>query len=136
MPPDGEKQAACLAWFKKAELDLQAAAHDLQAAEPFTGSSVFHSQQAVEKAIKGFLFFSDRPFRKTHSIRELAAEVADVTLEHADLLAEAGELTPYATVFRYPGEEDEPPLSEAVRALALAKRVVEALRRASVGASG
>ena len=38
--------------------------------------SVFHSQQAAEKAIKGFLTFHQIAFRKTHNLTDLGSQCA------------------------------------------------------------
>ena len=44
--------------------------------------SVFHSQQAAEKALKGFLTFRQIAFRKTHDLTDLGSQCAgaDATL--------------------------------------------------------
>ncbi|MBN1653402.1 MAG: HEPN domain-containing protein [Deltaproteobacteria bacterium] len=57
-------------WLGKARLDLRAAEHDLLASPPLVEDTVFHCQQAIEKALKGFLVWHDNPFRKTHDIDE------------------------------------------------------------------
>jgi HEPN domain-containing protein len=75
--------------------------------------SVFHSQQAAEKAIKGFLTLRQIAFRKTHSLTELGAQCAsaDPTLE--PILRGIEELTDYASAFRYPDATYEPDAAEA-----------------------
>lgn len=50
----------------RAQEDLRGAEIDLAAAPPLLGDATFHCQQAVEKALKGFLTWHDRVFRKTH----------------------------------------------------------------------
>lgn len=54
MPHDPELVAETRAWLSKAKSDLDAAAFELTAEPPFTADMVFHAQQAVEKAFKGF----------------------------------------------------------------------------------
>jgi HEPN domain-containing protein len=71
MPHDPERIAEVRSWFAKASEDLRAAAFKLTAQPPLTADIVFHAQQAVEKAIKGFLSWHDRPFRKTHNLVEI-----------------------------------------------------------------
>ena len=83
MPPDDPRIEDARAWLAKAELDLRAA--DLELGAPEAGlwaDVVFHAQQAAEKALKAFLSFHDRPFRKTHSIEEVgrACTAIDLTL--------------------------------------------------------
>jgi HEPN domain-containing protein len=62
-------------WFEKVAVDLHVAklVKDLPDA---MDSSVFHSQQAAEKAIKGFLTFHQIRFGKTHDIEKLLNLVA------------------------------------------------------------
>lgn len=122
-----EKSTQVIAWLTKAMQDISAARNDLKASTPFTGSSAFHCQQAVEKALKGFLTWHDQPFRKTHEIRELAAQTIALVPGLEPLLLEASTLTPFATVFRYPGETEEPTVDEALEAIALAESVVQSL---------
>ena len=88
---------------------------------------MFHAQQAVEKAIKGFLSWHDRPFRKTHNLVELgeAATAVDPALESG--LRRAAPLTEYAWRFRYPGDLVEPSIEEASEALAIAREVFDSL---------
>jgi HEPN domain-containing protein len=55
MQPDAVRRADTLAWLRKAEGDLRAAAVDLGADPPLVDDALFHCQQAVEKALKGLL---------------------------------------------------------------------------------
>jgi HEPN domain-containing protein len=127
MPLDPERIAEARAWFVKAADDLRAADFERTAEPPLTSDIVFHAQQAAEKALKGFLAWHDRPFRKTHNLVEIgeACVLVDSTLE--PLLRRAAPLTEYAWKFRYPGEPEPPPLNEAEAALALARKVYEAI---------
>ena len=127
MRHDPERIAEVRSWFLKAGDDLRAAEFELTAEPPLTADIVFHAQQAVEKAIKGFLSWHDRPFRKTHNLVEIgeAATAVDPALEPA--LRRAAPLTEYAWRFRYPGDLDEPPVEEAQEALAIARQVFKSL---------
>ena len=71
MPHDPDRIAETRSWFSKASEDLRAATFELTAEPPLTADIVFHAQQAVEKSIKGFLGWHDRPFRKTHNLVEI-----------------------------------------------------------------
>jgi HEPN domain-containing protein len=113
--------------MEKARLDLGAGLADLSQEPPFCGDAMFHSQQAVEKALKGFLTWHETPFRKTHDLRELFGACAGADPSLALLGRRAEGLTPYAWAFRYPGESEEPTRDEAESALALAREVVAAL---------
>jgi len=123
MPLDPVKVAETRAWLSKAALDLRAAEHERTAIPPLTGDMVFHAQQLVEKSLKAFLSWHDRPFRKTHSLVELGRQCALLQPDLEPLLREAAPLTEYAWKFRYPGEEEEPALEEADAALTKARRV-------------
>ena len=127
MPLDAERIAEVRGWFLKAAEDLRAADFERTAQPPLGTDIVFHAQQAAEKAMKGFLTWHDRPFRKTHNLIEIgeACAAADSTLDA--LLRRAAPLTEYAWKFRYPGEPELPPLNEAEAALALALEVYETI---------
>lgn len=124
-----EKMRQVAAWLTKAKRDVEAAKNDLAPAISFNDSAVFHCQQAAEKALKGFLVYHDCPFRKTHEIRELASQVISIDPGLELLLIEASALTPYANVFRYPGELVEPDSAECLEAIQLAERVVQEIEK-------
>ncbi len=90
MPLDPERIAETRAWLAKAADDLRAADFERTAEPPLSSDIVFHAQQAAEKALKGFLAWHDRPFRKTHNLVEIgeACVFVDSTLE--PLLRRAG----------------------------------------------
>jgi HEPN domain-containing protein len=127
MPLDPEKIAECQAWLRRARNDLDSAAILLEAPEPRPDSAVFHCQQAVEKSWKAFLVWHDVPFRKTHDLRELGESCVALDGSLRDIAEQAEQLTPFAWVFRYPGEPEEPSLDEAQEALAAARRAYEAV---------
>ena|SRR2546426_7024242 len=74
MAHDPGRVAEARAWIVRAARDLRAAEHEFQAVPPLLDDIVFHCQQAAEKALKGFLTWHDRPFRKTHSIEEIGEQ--------------------------------------------------------------
>jgi hypothetical protein len=71
MPHDPALVAEAKAWFKKAAADLRAAEHAVLAQPPLFEDLLFHWQQTAEKALKGFLVWHSKPFRKTHSLEEI-----------------------------------------------------------------
>lgn len=127
MPHDPVRAADTLGWLAKARLDLRGAEVDLAAEPPLRGDAAFHCQQAVEKAIKAFLTWHDHPFRKTHDLVELGGQAAQLEPGLESVLRAAAPLTEYAWKFRYPGEPEEPTPSEAMDAVALARRALEAV---------
>ena len=88
---------------------------------------VFHAQQAVEKSLKGFLAWHDRPFRRTHDLVELGQACVDLDRSLETLLRRAAPLTEYAWRFRYPGDPEVPAEEEVTAALDLAREVYEAV---------
>lgn len=83
MPYDPVRVANTRAWFLKAIKDLRATNVDLIATPPLLEDATFHCQQAVEKALKGFLTWHDHPFRKTHDLAEVGNQCVEIdpTLE-------------------------------------------------------
>ncbi len=124
MPPDPARVAETREWLEKVVLDLRAARIDLEAAPPLLEDTLFHCQQAVEKTLKAFLAWHDKPFRKTHSLEEIGAacEAIDATIQVA--IDPAVYLTEFAWAFRYPGEHTAPTLGEARQGLSTAVRTV------------
>ena len=113
-------------WLDQAAKDRNSA-QALIEVEP--SRSVFHSQQAAEKALKGFLTFRQFAFRKTHDLTDLGSQcaAADFTLE--PILRAVEGLTDYAAAFRYPDAPYEPDSAEAVEALNLATTLCDQVLR-------
>jgi HEPN domain-containing protein len=127
MPHDPIRVADTRAWMEKASLDLGAGQADLAHDPPFRGDAMFHAQQAAEKALKGFLAWHENPFRKTHDLRELFGACSGLDPSLFSLGERAEGLTPYAWVFRYPGESEEPSREDAEKALEIARQVFAAI---------
>jgi HEPN domain-containing protein len=66
----------------------------------------YQTQQAVEKALKGFLIFFDVEPEFTHNIETLINELEKFTEVPAHI-REATNLTKYAVLTRYPGWHEE-----------------------------
>jgi len=115
-------------WVVKAESDLKTAVITLGAGRDCPTDTVcFHSEQCVEKYLKALLTLWSIPFPKTHNIRfllELMPSASRPELERAW----QDQLTDYAAAARYPGWGPIP-LSEARRAVAVARRVRREIRR-------
>lgn len=127
MQLDPEFVAETRGWLVKADHDLRAADMLRAADPPLGGDAAFHCQQAAEKALKGFLAWHGRTFRKTHNLGELGQAVAEISPELASLLRRGVALTDYAWKFRYPGEVEDPTPEEIERALALAREIYQAI---------
>jgi HEPN domain-containing protein len=72
MTPEQLRHEEARAWLDRARRDLRAAG--LLAAGDANAEALFHCQQAVEKALKAFLTFHERAFRKTHDLSDLSPE--------------------------------------------------------------
>jgi HEPN domain-containing protein len=108
-------------WFAKAESDLIAVRLLLGAPGPYD-TACFHTQQAAEKYLKGFLSYHNRAFPFTHDLQRLAKLCSAVNpalqLGTPDVLA----LTDYACGLRY-ARDFWPSKQDAVSALGVAERV-------------
>lgn len=96
MSPDAARIDEARSWLVKAASDLRAASHEFTATPPLLDDIAFHTQQAVEKTLKGFLAWHDRPFRKTHDLVELGQACVDIDASLEPLLRRAAPLTEYA----------------------------------------
>ena len=67
-------------------------------------TAVYHCQQAAEKAVKGYLVFCDRRFKKTHDVEDLVKAAEAYETRFAAWHNAAKLVTPYAQEFRYPVE--------------------------------
>jgi len=115
------------AWKVKSEHDLKACRQLLQADEPLAEIIAFHAQQAVEKALKGFLLSRKCfDFPKTHDLGRLLdlAESFEPKLSNID---EIIELTPYAVEMRYPESLDWSGDIDASEYVELAEKSCETL---------
>ena len=92
---------------------------------PLIEDALFHCQQACEKAIKGFLTYHDRIFRKTHDLDLLIHACLIINPTLAADLDPARDLKIFAWEFRYPGDVETPPEDEVHIYLAIARRVFE-----------
>lgn len=115
------------AWLARAAMDLRAGEVDLAASPPLLEDVLFHSQQAVEKALKAFLAWHDRPFRKTHSLEEIGRQCAQLDPDLEGLVERVAPLSEYAWKYRYPGETEPPSHEDATNALDLAREVYQAI---------
>ena len=125
MRPDPQRIADAKSWLGKACNDLRYAAIDLGADPAAPEDSVFHCQQAVEKALKAFLVWHDLPFPKTHDLGRLGSQAVELDATLEPLVDRIVDLSKYAWAFRYPGNQPEPTLAEAVDAFSRAKSAVD-----------
>jgi HEPN domain-containing protein len=117
-----EKDKETRNWLEIAKRDLEAG-RKLVSTPDLSAQASFFSQQAAEKALKGFLLWHQERFKKDHDLRYLGglALKKDPTL--TTVIDEATLLNPYAVTFRYPGEEVGPTQEDAEDALKIAEKL-------------
>lgn len=116
------------AWFKKADKDLRMAKKTLKSPEDLGDLISFHAQQSVEKYLKGALVFLQIEFSKTHDLKKICLLLQPHWQNMPFSCEEVATLTLYAISTRYPHLWEEVSVEEARRAVAVAKRVREAVR--------
>jgi len=111
-------------WFNKGDNDLIAGEYILTMPNPPTDTVCFHSQQAAEKYLKGFLAFHGKETPKIHGIEELISICIEIAPDFSRLLDTASELSGYAVEVRYPLEVDYViSVEEAASALKSARKI-------------
>ncbi len=127
MQPDPALVAETQAWFRRVRSDLRSAQADLSVEPPILEDVVFHSQQAAEKAMKGFLTWHQCAFGKTHDLRQLGKLCVSIDPTLQPMIEAAEPLTRYAWQYRYPGDPSDPSAEEANAALKTANATVAAI---------
>lgn len=129
-PPDADVHEKVRQWLVYADEDLLLAQHSfsLPSSPPYR-LIAYHAQQCAEKCLKAYLVFHLVDFPYTHRI----APLLDLCTEHgawAAKVRDAEALSPYAITARYPGEDEAIVESEARRAIEIAERLRNAIRKA------
>ena len=122
---DEAKHNEICQWLQKANHDLLSAERLLRGDPPLLDTTVYHCQQASEKALKAYLTFKDIPFEKVHDLTVLVEQCKEIDSTFGQLEDIAETLTPYATAFRYPGDILEPEPADTEESLELAGRVLD-----------
>ncbi|MBM3708543.1 MAG: HEPN domain-containing protein [Actinobacteria bacterium] len=90
----------------------------------FLDTAVFHCQQAIEKILKSFLVHKGIKFEKVHNIVYLLDKCVVVEESFQKWYPAAETVTPYATLFRYPGDYEEPEIEDVEEALKYSKEII------------
>ena len=122
--------AEAKAWMHKARDDLNSAKKLLAGYDPYPATAAYHCQQAVEKALKGFLAGHDVSFPRTHDLRVLVSVGVEIEATLDTFHDTADLLTPYATEFRYPTGCPDPTPEEAAQAIHAAEAILTFVDRA------
>lgn len=110
------KRSLTRKWILKARRDLLSAKKLGRGKTPFLDTAIYHCQQTVEKAVKGWLVYHDISFEKTHDLRLLVTMASEVEPKFTAWFDVAEQISPYATAYRYPGEVLEPTEDEYLQA--------------------
>jgi HEPN domain-containing protein len=96
-------------WLEHVQRDLDAAFNCAFGPREATEAALYHLQQAAEKLLKSVLVAHGIDPPQTHNIGTLvrALPLADPM---RDRLAGLVPFTPFATIYRYPGDTDPEPL--------------------------
>ena len=93
-------------WFNKGNNDLVAAEYLLTMKIPPIDVICFHSQQASEKYLKGFLALHGKEIPRIHDLEELVSICNEINSGFSELYDIALDLSGYAVEVRYPLEND------------------------------
>ena len=85
----------------------------------------FDAQQAAEKALKAVLLKQQGSFPYTHDLADLVTLLKESDEEIPDAVKQAGRLTRFAVVTRYPGVIEPVTEEEHLEAVATAEAVVQ-----------
>lgn len=130
-----ERKEIVRRWYRKAANDLAYAELGLNSGETFHAGAAYHCQQAAEKSIKALLCLSGVNPPKNHDLVRLI-ELLLPSLDFSEFMQAAEFLTPMATEFRYPGEQEQPTKSDAEKSLKFAGMIfsaAETLIREQIG---
>ena len=112
-------------WLTRAKSNLLRAKEDIRLTGVFLEDLCFDAQQAAEKAIKGVLIHLGIPFPYVHDLAALLDLIEGAGQPIPKSVKEAGRLTRFAVVTRYPGLAEPVTREEYDRAVAIAEVVVE-----------
>lgn len=116
------------AWFEKADHDLGAAFIMLRDGS-FNDTICFHTEQAVEKAIKGFMVSKGIIPERIHNLVKLSEKIKPLLPEIVDYEKEIAILNDYYISSRYPSDAPvEYSKQEAKEAIEYAKEIVKFIK--------
>ncbi|MCL2195241.1 MAG: HEPN domain-containing protein [Oscillospiraceae bacterium] len=96
-----------LPWLAKANGDLLAAQRLFEDYHPKQlDISCYHCQQAIEKALKGYLLFAGCEPPHTHNLGLLCQLCSDYDQEFEQFYQKCNNISPYATQTRYPNNHE------------------------------
>lgn len=115
-------------WLIKAEHDLKSANLLFTDAELYD-TAIYHTQQCAEKSLKGFLAFKEKEIPRTHSLKVLLISCTELDTDFKLLTDSALMISPFATEFRYPGEQLSPEFNDVQDAIAATEKIYDFITR-------
>ncbi|MBI3799259.1 MAG: HEPN domain-containing protein [Deltaproteobacteria bacterium] len=112
-------------WLNRAKSNLVRAKEDIRLSGVFLEDLCFDAQQATEKAIKAVLIRRNIQFPYVHDLMALLALIEKEGESLPEPVKQAGRLTRFAVVTRYPGLEEPVTREEYERAVIIAEAVVQ-----------
>ena len=112
-------------WLNRAKSNLVRAQEDIRLSGVFLEDLCFDAQQAAEKAIKAVLIRRNIQFPYVHDLMALLALIEKEGESLPEPVKQAGRLTRFAVVTRYPGLEEPVTREEYERAVIIAEAVVQ-----------
>lgn len=116
-------------WFKFAQEDLMVA--KLSFDGKIYNQACFHSQQGIEKMLKGFLKTNDKNVPRVHSLAQLLTLCVEIDSNFETLRADCVKLDDYYIPTRYPDAlpgmlpEGLPDEDDAQKAISILEEVIE-----------
>lgn len=116
-------------WFRFAQEDLKVA--KLSFEEKIYNQACFHSQQGVEKMLKGFLKIKDKNIPKVHSLAQLLTLCVEIDIGFENLRTACVKLDDYYIPTRYPDAlpgmlpEGMPSEDDARKAVSILEEVMD-----------
>ena len=124
-PPDRSDIAR--RWLRWADEDLALAEHTAADPDVVARGACVWAHQAAEKALKALLILRDIDPPKLHDLDRLAKRLPDDEGSAFGPI-ELPELTRWSSEGRYPADLDEAVHADAVRAIAIARQVIDVVR--------
>ncbi len=112
-------------WLLKARNDLRSSKKLIEGEDKIPDTSIYHTQQCAEKALKGYLSSQEHPLEKTHDLQYLIELCIEYDPEFEIFIDDAGKLNPYSTIFRYPGITVEPEENDVHEAIKIAEKILD-----------
>lgn len=128
-PPNTEIFRKVKQWMIYGDEDLRLARHTLTLLSGCPYRLIaYHAQQCAEKYLKAYLVYHRIDFPYTHNISRLL-ELCEENSRWLGRIYEAEELTAFAITARYPGEDERVTKKEALRAVDIATKVRQTVRK-------